>query len=264
MKKMKRLLSAVMAALTLTACAMPATQVVRTDGGTSAAEDPIESGGSTRESTQESTQGQQPDDLNTKTDASTTGAKPEPGTSTDLTTTAQTTTAQTTIADTQAEATSAETKPVETSAGSTVPELDIKSNLPPEFQQFLSQPEYGFLIIYKPELFPEIKAITKWDVTDYNTNTQILLVLKDKDSRVEVTDSKLVDDERVVIPGDVIRDWDTTSDFEVIRIVFTDPETIPFNFIRVREPSGQVTTTPIHTSMRGNPDYELIEYDETE
>lgn len=173
----------------------------------------------------------------------------------ETTASAETTPAETT----PAESTPAETKPAETAAD---PENLIKSNIPPEFQSELSKEANALIIIYRPELFKEIKAITKWTIVEYDTNTQLFLVTKKKGSRVEVTDSQLTDGEEVVIPGDVIRDWATTSDFEVIRIVYTDPETMPFNFIRVIEPDGRKTTLPIHTSMRDNPDWEIFTYDE--
>ena len=271
MKKISRLLLAGLVASSLTACAVTTARVVRSDGSstTASATDSKETGGLAGGSG--STMAEKPDDLK-KTDAAPSETKADPGTQTDLTTTAE---ATQTDPETKPETAASETKPKETKPAETKPsetkpaesttadaERDIKSNLSPEFQQILDQPENGILIIYRPDLYTEIKAITKWDVTEYNTNTQIFLVAKDKGSRIELTVSKLVDDDRVVIPGDVIRDWDTTSDFEVIRIVYTDPETLPFNFIRVREPSGRVTTTPIHTSMRGNPEDEAIFYDE--
>ena len=117
------------------------------------------------------------------------------------------------------------------------------------------------MLIYYPEKFPEIKAITRWTIIDYNTNTQVLLVTKKKGSIVEVSKAELTNDDRVVIPGEVIRDWETTSDYEVIRILYTDPETIPFNFIKIKEPGGKVTTTHLRTSMRDNPDWEVYAYD---
>lgn len=161
--------------------------------------------------------------------------------------------------------TPSETSPVETKPAEKTPDPltgEVKSNLPLELQAELNKSNNGMIIIYHPEQFPEIKAITKWNIVEYNTNTQIFLVLKSTGSRVEISKSQMVEDERVVIPGDVIRDWETTSDFEVIRILYTDPETIPFNFIRVKDASGRVTTTPLHTSMRDNPDWEVFQYDE--
>lgn len=177
---------------------------------------------------------------------------------------AETTIAQTNTGETTSGTNSiTDTKPTETQAGETPPNQDyvIKSNISPEIQAELSKPENGLIIIYRTDLFKEIKAITKWNVVEYSTNSQLLLVTKKKGSRVEVSKSKITDGEEVVIPGELIRDWETTSDFEVIRIVYTDPETMPFNFIRVIEPDGQKTTLPIHTSMRDNPDWEVFQYD---
>ena len=169
-----------------------------------------------------------------------------------------------------------ETKPTETTPSTTetyssTPDVDseskpdqdniIKSNIPPEFQSELAKADNGAIIVYQPDLYTEIKAITKWDIVEFNTGTQLFLVTKEKGSRVEVSKSKLTEGEEVVIPGEVIRHWDTTSDYEVIRILYSDPETMPFNFIRVIEPTGKKTTFPIHTSMRGNPEWEAFQYD---
>ena len=138
---------------------------------------------------------------------------------------------------------------------------ETKSNLPGELRKELDKTNNGIMLIYYPEKFPEIKAITRWTIIDYNTNTQVLLVTKKKGSIVEVSKAQLTNDDRVVIPGEVIRDWETTSDYEVIRILYTDPETIPYNFIKVKEPGGKVTTTHLRTSMRDNPVWEVYSYD---
>ena len=174
------------------------------------------------------------------------------------------------------ETTPVETTPVETTPSTTetytaaidtkeetkpAQENIIKSNIPSEFQVELSQADNGVIIVYRPDLYSEIKAITKWDIVEFNTGTQLFLVTKEKGSRVEVSKSKLTEDEEIVIPGEVIRHWETTSDYEVIRILYSDPETMPFNFIRVIEPSGEKTTLPIHTSMRGNPEWETFQHD---
>lgn len=159
--------------------------------------------------------------------------------------------------------TSAETQPTETTPVVTEPQLqdEVKSNLPAKLRKELDKGDHGIMLIYYPEKFPEIKAITRWSIIDYNTNTQVLLVTKKKGSIVEVSKAELTNDDRIVIPGEVIRDWETTSDYEVIRILYTDPETIPFNFIKVKEPGGKVTTTHLRTSMRDNPDWEVYPYD---
>lgn len=158
----------------------------------------------------------------------------------------------------------ADTSTTKTEAVETKPDQEdiVRSNISPEFQAELAKPENGVIIVYRPDLYTEIKAITKWDVVEYNTGTQLFLVTKEKGSRVEVSKSMLTDGEDVVIPGEVIRHWETTSDFEVIRILYSDPETMPFNFIRVIQPDGKKTTLPIHTSMRDNPEWETFQYDE--
>ncbi len=250
MKAISRMILISLLALSLAACQAPDTGIIKP--GTPVAS---QASGDTTEDHEGSAEG---GSLTTATDSSTI-AQPQT-TAADLPATSpQTTADETSLDQTAAETTPAETKPAETAAD---PENLIKSNIPPEFQSELSKEANALIIIYRPELFKEIKAITKWTIVEYDTNTQLFLVTKKKGSRVEVTDSQLTDGEEVVIPGDVIRDWETTSDFEVIRIVYTDPETMPFNFIRVIEPDGRKTTLPIHTSMRDNPDWEIFTYDE--
>jgi len=180
-------------------------------------------------------------------------SKPEPEKTSPEETKPAETTPSTTETYTAAIDTKAETKPAQ--------ENMIKSNIPSEFQAELSQTDNGVIIVYRPDLYSEIKAITKWDIVEFNTGTQLFLVTKEKGSRVEVSKSKLTEGEEIVIPGEVIRHWETTSDYEVIRILYSDPETMPFNFIRVIEPSGEKTTLPIHTSMRDNPEWETFQYD---
>ncbi len=271
MKKISIILAAIFGTGSLAGCSLGTPRVVRTNG-TSQTRTAELAGGAA--STREDARTTQPE---TKKDTVSTTAEPV-------------TTPGTAVEQTSAEGVTEPTPPVDSTgpemtvpgdstapqitSGSTAPQAtkpeestqayagtDVKSNLSPEFQQILAAPDQGLLVIYAPALYPEIKPITKWDVSVYTTNTQLLLVAKDKGSRVEVTNSRLVDGEAGVEPGDVIRDWETISDFEVIRIVYSDPETMPFNFIRVWDPQGRVTTTPIHTSMRGNPDYETIPYD---
>lgn len=164
-------------------------------------------------------------------------------------------TATTTPATIPVETTTPVTTAVQTQA------QEVKSNLPAELRDQLDKSENGVMLIYYPEKFPQIKAITRWNIIDYDTKTQVFLVTKKKGSLVEVSKAELTNDDRIVIPGDVIRDWETTSDYEVIRILYTDPETIPYNFIKVKEPGGKVTTTHLRTSMRDNPDWEVYPYD---
>lgn len=138
----------------------------------------------------------------------------------------------------------------------------IRSNLPPELKLELDKPENGILLIYHPEEYEEIKAITRWTVVEFETDTQLLLVTKAKGSIVEIAAAEFTDDERIVIPGEVIRNWQTTSDYEVIRIHYTDAETIPLNFIRVRQPDGRVTVTPLQTSSKDDYDWLSFQYEE--
>lgn len=272
MKKISILLTTLLLTVSLAACSLGAPRIVRTNGTSQTRAAELGDGiVATKGDATTTRPDPKTDSVSTKAQAVTI-----PGTTAALTTAAQgvtdpippvTTTGQETTVpgeSTAPQTTSGSTTPSETKpAESTQTDggTEIKSNLSPEFQQLLSEPGQGLLVIYAPSLYPEIKAITKWDISDYNTNTQLLLIVRDKGSRVEVTNSSLVDGGADVIPGDVIRDWETTSDFEAIRIVYSDPETMPFNFIRVRDPWGRVTTTPIQSSMRGNPDYETIPYD---
>lgn len=267
MKAISRMILISLLALSLAACQAPDTGIIKpgtpvasqASGDTTEDHEGSAESGSMTTATDSSTI-TQPQTTADETSPDQTAAE-DPGQTTPGETQPETTaSAETTPAETTpAESTPAETKPAETAAD---PENLIKSNIPPEFQSELSKEANALIIIYRPELFKEIKAITKWTIVEYDTNTQLFLVTKKKGSRVEVTDSQLTDGEEVVIPGDVIRDWETTSDFEVIRIVYTDPETMPFNFIRVIEPDGRKTTLPIHTSMRDNPDWEIFSYDE--
>ncbi len=139
---------------------------------------------------------------------------------------------------------------------------DIKSNLPAELKAELDQPGNGILLVYHPEQYEEIKAITRWTVVEFETETQLFLVTKAKGSIVEVAGAELTDDERVVIPGEVIRNWQTTSDYEVIRIHYTDADTIPLNFVRVRQPDGKVTLAPLQTSGKDDYDWLAFQYEE--
>ncbi|MFZ2257545.1 MAG: hypothetical protein WAV55_05340 [Clostridiaceae bacterium] len=205
----------------------------------------------------------------TKAVVRTTAANPKETKLTDAATPGDSTGAANTTNSTNTMIESATTTPVTTSIETqttpvaTEPQSqdEVKSNLPAKLRKELDKVDNGIMLIYYPEKFPEIKAITRWTIIDYNTNTQVFLVTKKKGSIVEVSKAELTNDDRVVIPGEVIRDWETTSDYEVIRILYTDPETIPFNFIKVKEPGGKVTTTHLRTSMRDNPDWEVYPYD---
>ncbi len=141
---------------------------------------------------------------------------------------------------------------------------EIPSNLPAQLKQKLDRSGNGLIFIYHPEKFKEIKAITRWTVLDYESESELLLVTKAKGSIVEIAKAELTDGEEVVKPGDVIRNWETTSDYEVIRIHFSDPETIPYNFIRVRQPDGKVTLVSLRTSMVDDYDWEAFKYQATE
>lgn len=134
------------------------------------------------------------------------------------------------------------------------------SNLPKAIRSALNKSFNGLVVIYKPQYYRAIVATTSWDVRKYDTNTQLLLVTKKKGSLVQLYNSKLTKDQQESVMDDVIRDWTTTEDYEVIRIRYTDPETLPFNFIKVTEPGGKTTTTEIKSSMIGI-DWEAIKYD---
>lgn len=89
----------------------------------------------------------------------------------------------------------------------------------------------------------------------------MLLLTKKKGSIVEISKVKISGGYHIS-PGEVIRDWKTTSNHEVIRITYDDPETIPFHFITVTEPGGKVTIRAIQTSMKAQLDWESFRYDE--
>lgn len=95
----------------------------------------------------------------------------------------------------------------------------------------------------------------------YDTKSQLFLVTKKKGSVVKLYDTKLTADLQDRVIDDVIRDWVTTADYEVIRIRYSDPETMTMNFIKVIEPGGKTTTTDIHSSMMGLPSWEAFGYD---
>ena len=238
---------------TLSACAIPASEIIKPETTTTSE--------GTETQTKDTIGSQSAEDSTDAKDSVTIGeqttteeqSKPEPEKTSAEETKPTETTPITTETYTTAIDTKAETKPTQDNI--------IKSNIPSEFQAELSQIDNGVIIVYRPDLYTEIKAITKWDIVEFNTGTQLFLVTKEKGSRVEVSKSKLTGGEEVVIPGEVIRHWETTSDYEVIRILYSDPETMPFNFIRVIEPTGKKTTLPIHTSMRDNPEWETFQYD---
>lgn len=152
------------------------------------------------------------------------------------------------------------TKPLITIPPATKPAI-VKSNLPKDIKAALDKSANGFILIYKPQNYKNIVAITAWDVTTFNTNSQLFLVTKKKNSVVKVYDTKLTSDLQDRVINDVIRDWKTTEDYEVIRIRYSDPETLTMNFIKVIEPGGKKTITDIKSSMVGLPEWEAFAYD---
>ncbi|MFZ2257546.1 MAG: hypothetical protein WAV55_05345 [Clostridiaceae bacterium] len=137
----------------------------------------------------------------------------------------------------------------------------VQSNLPKNIKAELDQSGNGFIIIYQPLKYKDIVAVTAWNVVTFDTKSQLLLVTKKKGSLVQVYDTKLTKDQQDRVINDVIRDWTTTGDYEVIRIRYSDPETMTMNFIKVTEPGGKKTITDIKSSMIGLPNWEAFEYD---
>lgn len=125
----------------------------------------------------------------------------------------------------------------------------------------VAKSDIGLIFINNLPKFVGFKPITSWNIATDSNSTQMLLLTKKKGSIVEVAKAKLTGDARVVIPGEVIRDWKTTADNQVIKITYNDPETIPFHFITVKEPGGKTTTQGIRTSMRAALDWESFSYD---
>lgn len=119
----------------------------------------------------------------------------------------------------------------------------------------------GMIYINNLPKFVGFKPITAWNIASDQYSTQMLLLTKKIGSIVEVSKAKLTGDDRVVIPGEVIRTWKTTANNQVIRITYNDPETIPFHFITIKEPGGKTTTQAIRTSMRAALDWESFSYD---
>lgn len=157
------------------------------------------------------------------------------------------------------------TKPPATKPPATKPPVTkpptASSNLPKSIKAALDQTDNGIVLIYQPLKYKDIVAVTGWNVVKFETNSQLLLVTKKKGSLVQVYDTKLTADQQDTVINDVIRDWTTTADYEVIRIRHSDPEIMIMNYIKVTEPGGKKTLTEIKSSMVGLPDWEAIEYD---
>lgn len=152
------------------------------------------------------------------------------------------------------------TNPSITKPMSTKPPMG-KSNIPLSMKTALDKSSNGFILIYQPLKYTDIVAVTAWNVVTFDTNSQLLLVTKKKGSLVQVYDTKLTIDLQDRVINDVIRDWTTTADYEVIRIRYSDPETMTMNFIKVTEPGGKKTLTDIKSSMVGLPNWEAFAYD---
>lgn len=125
----------------------------------------------------------------------------------------------------------------------------------------LAKSNIGMIFINNLPKFSSFNPITAWNISASDYTTKMLLLTKKKGSLVEVAKVKITGGYHIS-PGEVIRDWKTTSNNEVIRITYDDPETIPFYFITVTEPGGKVTTRAIQTSMKAALDWESFQYDE--
>lgn len=137
----------------------------------------------------------------------------------------------------------------------------IVSNLPKQLKKELDKPGNGMLIVYEPQQYKGIRQAVTWDIRTYNTNTKILAVIKQKGSKVVITDSDMAKDGPYSVPGKAIRTWKTTTDYEVVRILNTDPASFVLNFIRVTEPDGSVTTAPIESTSKDVGPYLTVPYD---
>lgn len=126
----------------------------------------------------------------------------------------------------------------------------------------LAKSDIGLIFVHNLQKFSAFKPVTGWNIATDPYPSKMYLLTKKKGSVVEVSKVKYTGDDRVVIPGEVIRNWTTGSDYEVIRITFNDPEVIPFHFITVKEPGGKKTTQSLRISMRAALDWESFHYDE--
>lgn len=125
----------------------------------------------------------------------------------------------------------------------------------------LNKPAVGLILVYDLQQFSAFEPVTAWNITFEPNPSQLLLLTKKKGSLVEVSKAKLTGDERVVIPGEVIRHWKPTADEEVIRITYNDPEVIPYYFVTVKEPGAKTTTTSIQMSQKADFDWLAFPYD---
>lgn len=125
----------------------------------------------------------------------------------------------------------------------------------------LDKPSIGLVFAFNLGKFSAFNPTVSWNIATDPYPSKLLVVTKVKGSTVEVAKAKLTGDDRIVIPGEVIRDWKTTSNYEVIKITYNDPETIPFHFITVTEPGGKKTTQSLRTSMKAVLDWASFTYD---
>lgn len=125
----------------------------------------------------------------------------------------------------------------------------------------LAKPSIGLVFAFNLGKFSAFNPVVSWSIATDPYPSRLLVVTKVKGSTVEIAKAKLTGDDRVVIPGEVIRDWKTTSNHEVIKITYNDPETIPFHFVTVTEPGGKKTTQSLRTSMKAVLDWESFTYD---
>ncbi|PKK38994.1 hypothetical protein ABB02_01808 [Clostridiaceae bacterium JG1575] len=139
-------------------------------------------------------------------------------------------------------------------------EAPQNNGVPEAFKQRLDE-KHALLIVYEVQSYPKIQAKTSWNIVNLGSESQMLVVTKKKGSKVQALEAELKSPADIqVAPGKVVKEWTTTEDFEVLRVLYTDPETIPFHFLRITEPDGQSFTMPIYSSMREHDPWEVYPY----
>lgn len=155
----------------------------------------------------------------------------------------------------------AKTKPVATKPVTTNPVKQEKGNpIPDHLKALLDKPGTGMILLYTPEGRKGIRTAVNWDVRSYDSGTDLILITKKKGSNVKVMRSQLSENEKESLPGETIRLHTTKSDYEAIRIRYSDPETMAFNFIQVTDPNGKHSITPIKSSMMEIDKIERVSY----
>ncbi|PKK38995.1 hypothetical protein ABB02_01809 [Clostridiaceae bacterium JG1575] len=152
----------------------------------------------------------------------------------------------------------------------TAPETKIETpktpedsaGIPPQMKKALDE-DHAMILVFDTKKYPTLRATTAWDIKIHAHPSELFLITKKANTKVTVTGAVLVDAGVNVRPGDPLREWTTKTDFEVIRMVYSDPETMPFNFIRLTEPGGRTFIAPIFSSMREHPDWEAYAYSQS-